>query len=141
MMRLVSMFALGALFAGGLIVSGMTDPANVRGFLDIFGNWRPQLIGVLAAAMLVTALLYRMTHGRAVPMLAPKFLWPTSTAIDARLIIGAVLFGAGWAWSGYCPGPALTRAGALDVTAWVLLASAAVGAILQRTWEHRHVKP
>ncbi len=141
MMRHLSFAALGALFAAGLMVAGMTEPANVRGFLDVFGAWRPQLAGVLGAAVVVTALMYRLAGQRAHPLLAPKFAWPTANRVDARLMAGAVLFGAGWAVSGYCPGPALARAGAGDVTAWIIVASIGVGAALQRALEARLVLP
>lgn len=97
----------GALFAIGLTVGGMTIPAKVTGFLDIGGAWDPQLAFVMAGAIAVYASLLRIIRRRPAPLVADRFHWPTASAIDARLIGGAALFGVGWGLSGYCPGPAL----------------------------------
>lgn len=103
----------GALFAVGLAVSGMTEPAKVIGFLDVTGNWDPSLAFVMVGALGVYAAAY---HGWAVkmarPFLAPRFSLPRLTAIDAPLIAGAAIFGIGWGLAGFCPGPALVAFGA-----------------------------
>lgn len=98
----------GALFAIGLTVGGMTIPAKVTGFLDVGGTWEPQLAFVMGGAIAVYASLLRIIRRRPAPLVADRFHWPTASAIDARLIGGAALFGVGWGLSGYCPGPALT---------------------------------
>lgn len=104
-------FALlaGLLFGLGLIVSGMSDPAKVLNFLDIFGTWDPSLAFVMGGAIAVTApgfaLLFRR---RDTPLFDSKFRLPTSTDLDPRLLTGAVIFGTGWGLGGFCPGPALT---------------------------------
>jgi uncharacterized protein len=97
----------GALFALGLAIGGMTDPSKVIGFLDAGGAWDPQLAFVMAAAVAVYASLLRIIRQRAAPLVADRFHWPTARAIDARLVVGAAIFGVGWGLSGYCPGPAL----------------------------------
>lgn len=89
----------GLLFAFGLVVGGMTDPARVQGFLDVFGAWNPSLAFVMGGALAVYGLLIRLL--RRPPA-------PTVSAIDVRLVAGAALFGVGWGLAGYCPGPALT---------------------------------
>lgn len=105
-------FAAGLLFGLGLSLGGMTQPAVVLGFLDIFGAWDPRLVFVMAGAVLTTAVGYRLVLRRPRPLLAERFQWPTSRRIDARLVGGAVLFGIGWGIAGYCPGPALASLGA-----------------------------
>ena len=101
-------FAAGALFALGLVVSGMTEPAKVIGFLSIAHHWDPSLAFVMAGAIAVYALFVRVARSRQAPAFDARFHWPTATAIDLRLVGGSVLFGIGWGLSGYCPGPALT---------------------------------
>jgi uncharacterized membrane protein YedE/YeeE len=104
----VSAIVAGALFAIGLAVSGMTDPAKVTAFLDVTGAWDPSLAFVLAAAIAVHLPLVRLARQRKAPLFDTKFHWPTNHGIDARLILGSAIFGVGWGLSGYCPGPALT---------------------------------
>ena len=97
----------GILFGLGLTVSGMSDPAKVLGFLDVTGEWIPDLIFVMGGAVVVTALLTPAVLRRTRPLFADGFSVPTAQALDAQLIGGAVLFGIGWGLSGYCPGPAV----------------------------------
>jgi uncharacterized membrane protein YedE/YeeE len=104
--------ALGALLAGilfglGLAVSQMINPAKVLAFLDFAGRWDPSLALVMAGALGVTALGYRLALKRPAPLLAPRFEVPTLREIDRRLLAGAVLFGIGWGLVGFCPGPAI----------------------------------
>jgi uncharacterized protein len=104
--------ALGALLAGilfglGLAVSQMINPAKVLGFLDFAGAWDPSLAVVMAGALGVTAVGYRLALSRPAPLLAARFDLPTLREIDRRLLAGAVLFGIGWGLVGYCPGPAI----------------------------------
>jgi uncharacterized membrane protein YedE/YeeE len=100
-------FAAGLLFGVGLSLGGMTQPAVVLGFLDIFGAWDPRLLFVMGGAVLTTAVGYRLVLRRPQPWLAERFQLPGARRFDARLIGGAALFGIGWGVAGYCPGPAL----------------------------------
>jgi uncharacterized membrane protein YedE/YeeE len=102
----VALFA-GALFGLGLAVSGMMNPAKVIGFLDFAGGWDPTLAFVMGGALLVTVPAFRLILGRPRPILADGFVLPTRSALDARLLGGAALFGVGWGLSGFCPGPAV----------------------------------
>ncbi|RBP84675.1 YeeE/YedE family protein [Marinomonas rhizomae] len=100
--------AAGLLFGLGLAFSEMTNPTVVLGFLDIFGEWNPSLIIVMASAITVGMIGYAVKRKRMAPMLASKWQVPTLRHIDSKLIIGSSLFGIGWGISGYCPGPGLT---------------------------------
>lgn len=120
-------FAAGLLFGLGLSLGGMTQPAVVLGFLDIFGAWDPRLVFVMAGAVLTTAIGYRLVLRRSRPLLAERFQWPTSRRIDTRLIGGAALFGIGWGTAGYCPGPALASLGAGVPALLVLVACMIAG--------------
>lgn len=91
-------FIAGLVFAVGLCVSGMTNPAKVLGFLDFTGAWDPSLAFVMAGAILIYALGYHFIVGK-----KPE----TNTKIDRPLLLGSAIFGIGWGLSGYCPGPAL----------------------------------
>ncbi|MCI1133855.1 YeeE/YedE family protein [Stenotrophomonas maltophilia] len=97
----------GALFGAGLALAGMTDPRRILGFLDIAGDFDPTLAWVLAAALLVSAVGQRWVLRRARPLCATRFQLPAARGIDPRLVLGAALFGIGWGWAGYCPGPAI----------------------------------
>ena len=99
---------LGGLFGIGLVLAGMTDPAYIRGFLDVTGEWRPELAFVMASALVISTLFFQWIQPKmARPLFAEGFSIPTASRIDGRLIGGAFLFGMGWAVSGYCPGPAV----------------------------------
>ncbi|MBF8293211.1 MAG: transporter [Steroidobacteraceae bacterium] len=97
----------GALFGLGLAISGMTDRHVVLGFLDLFGDFNPQLAFVLAGAVAVTAIAFRFVLRLPQPVLGTQFRVPTDTTIDRPLLLGSAIFGVGWALIGYCPGPAL----------------------------------
>ena len=103
--RVLPPLVSGTLFGAGLALGGMTDPARVRGFLDLFGNWDPTLAFVMGGAVLVMAVAWRFVPRMAHPLFAEKFALPTRTDLNARLIGGAVLFGVGWGIAGLCPGP------------------------------------
>jgi uncharacterized membrane protein YedE/YeeE len=101
-------FVAGLLFAVGLGIAGMTSPAKVLAFLDMFGgSWDPSLMFVMGGAILVYAPVYRLLKDRDAPKFAERFHWPTANDIDVKLVLGAALFGIGWGLSGLCPGPAL----------------------------------
>ena len=100
-------FACGLVFGFGLMISGMTQPSKVLGFLDIFGRWDPTLAFVMAGALAVTFAGYALARRRAAPVFAASHLWPTKTDIDRPLVAGSALFGAGWGLVGLCPGPAI----------------------------------
>ena len=106
-MHIVTALIAGLIFGIGLIVSGMTDPAKVSGFLDLAGSWNPSLAFVMGGAILVAFPAFRFVGIRKKSLTEMPLRLPTDTRIDRRLIVGALLFGAGWGLAGYCPGPAL----------------------------------
>lgn len=106
-----SAFIVGLIFGIGLIFGGMTNPAKVIGFLDITGNWDPSLAFVMGGAILVGVIAFRFAKQRTTSFVGGAMHLPTSNDIDKRLIIGSLLFGAGWGMAGFCPGPALTSLG------------------------------
>lgn len=110
MRSLLLSFVAGLVFGLGLVVSGMTQPSKVINFLDVTGDWDPSLGLVMAGAIGVHALAYRFVDRLPKPLWAQSWSVPTRRDIDAQLLIGAVLFGAGWGLGGYCPGPAITAA-------------------------------
>ncbi|GHG75299.1 DUF6691 family protein [Comamonas sp. JC664] len=104
----LSAFLSGLVFAIGLGLAGMTDPANVLGFLDVAGDWDYRLAFVMGGAIAVHAALRRLIHQRARPLFAATFPTFSASKPDAKLLAGSALFGVGWGLGGYCPGPALT---------------------------------
>lgn len=104
----ISAFLSGLLFAIGLGISGMTNPANVLGFLDVAGNWDGRLAFVMGGAIAVHAALRPLIHKRERPLFSAKFPSLSASRVDRKLLVGAGLFGVGWGLGGYCPGPALT---------------------------------
>lgn len=104
-------YIAGLLFGVGLGLGGMTDPARVLGFLDIFGAWDPTLLFVLSGAVITTFIGYRVVLRQAKPLWGNSFRLPTRNDLDGKLLMGAALFGIGWGLSGYCPGPAFASIG------------------------------
>ena len=106
-MKLLMALLAGLLFGLGLILSGMTNPAKVLGFLDLAGNWDPSLAFVMGGALLVGSLVFPFATKRPKSILGEALRLPTATRIDRRLMLGGLTFGVGWGLAGYCPGPAL----------------------------------
>ena len=129
-MKTVSAFVAGVLFAAGLVISGMTQPPNIIGFLDFFGAWNPALAWVMAGAVGVTAALYPLVMKRRAPLFESAFDAPAQKTIDLKLIIGSAAFGAGWGMNGFCPGPALVALGAGAMPAVVFTAAMVLGIFL-----------
>ena len=106
-MKAWSAIAAGMLFGAGLTLSGMSDPLKVLGFLDVSGDWIPDLALVMGGALIVSLVSTPWVLKHAAPRFASQFHVPTLRSIDQRLAIGAMLFGVVWGLSGYCPGPAI----------------------------------
>ena len=106
-MQIVMALVSGLIFGLGLILSGMTDPSKVIGFLDLAGNWNPSLALVMGGAISVGYFAFRLAAKRQKAILGEVMRIPTATKIDRRLVLGGLTFGIGWGLAGYCPGPAL----------------------------------
>jgi len=131
-MSIVLAAASGALFGVGLLVSGMTQPAKVIGFLDVTSNWDPSLAFVMGGAVAVYAVLFRLALRRSDPWFDVKFHLPTRSDIDVSLIAGSALFGIGWGLGGLCPGPGLVAAAGGSMPALAFVGAMIVGMLLQQ---------
>lgn len=129
---LLAALLAGALFGLGLAVSGMTDPQRILGFLDVAGAFDPTLLFVLGGAVGTTMLLFRFVLRRPAPVLAERFQVSQLRSVDARLLVGAGVFGIGWGLAGYCPGPALVGLGVLSPEALWFVPAMLAGMALHR---------
>ena len=127
MQHRISEFAVGLLFGIGLILSGMTDPGKVTGFLDLFGQWDPSLALVMGGAIMVGVFAFAIAKKRTTTFLGGALHLPKSTDIDRRLVVGGLVFGAGWGLAGFCPGPALVSLGAGQPKAAVFVVAMLAG--------------
>lgn len=135
-MKNLTALICGVLFGVGLAMSGMTDTAKVQGFLDIFGEWIPDLAFVMGGAVLITLALTHVILRRSTPLFADKFYLPGKTGIDRRLVLGSLCFGIGWGLYGYCPGPAIASLSYLDWNAYVFVAAMLCGMLLAEKVAH-----
>ena len=107
MQRRITEFFVGLLFGLGLMLSGMTDPGKVLGFLDLAGLWDPSLALVMGGAIAVGVFAFSLAKKRSLSFFGDALRLPTQERITKRLVLGSLLFGAGWGLAGFCPGPAL----------------------------------
>ncbi len=140
-MRIVNAFVCGLVFGLGLILSGMANPAKVLGFLDLTGRWDPSLAFVMAGAVALAAIGFRLSRTRRTSVLGAPMQLPTARGVDARLVAGSLVFGAGWGLAGFCPGPALVSAGSGQPRAWLFVAAMLAGMALYAALERRRGRP
>jgi uncharacterized membrane protein YedE/YeeE len=133
----LSEFLVGLLFGLGLLLSGMTDPAKVLGFLDLFGPWDPSLALVMGGAISVGVVAFTTAKKRTVSFLGGAMRMPTASQIDRPLIVGALMFGAGWGLAGFCPGPALVSLAAGQPKAAAFVVFMVLGMIIFEVLERR----
>ena len=126
-MKTLMGYIAGLFFGLGLGISGMTDPARVLGFLDLFGAWDPTLMFVLGGAVVTNFIGYRLVLRRKAPLYGSIFQLPTRQDLDIRLIGGSALFGIGWGLSGYCPGPAFASIAGLTLPLAAMLVAMVAG--------------
>jgi uncharacterized membrane protein YedE/YeeE len=129
--------ASGTIFGAGLTIGGMTDPARVRGFLDLFGNWDPTLAFVMGGAVLVMALAWTLQRKMLRPFLAEGFSLPDRNDITLRLVGGSALFGIGWGIAGLCPGPGFAALAIAPGQAAIFVAAMLAGMLIVRLAEGR----
>ena len=135
----ISEFAVGLLFGIGLILSGMTDPGKVIGFLDLAGAWDPSLALVMGGAILVGVFAFALAKKRTTTLLGGAMQLPSSNDIDKRLLAGSLLFGVGWGLAGFCPGPAIVSLGSGQPKAAVFVLAMLVGMALFE-WSERRMQ-
>ena len=139
-MQRITEFVAGLLFGLGLLLSGMSDPGKVLGFLDLLGTWDPSLALVMAGAILVGMLAFTVAKKRTMNFLGGALHLPTANQIDRRLVIGALLFGAGWGLAGFCPGPSLVSMFSGHPKAAVFVLAMVIGMLLYEAadrWIHQ----
>jgi uncharacterized membrane protein YedE/YeeE len=129
-MKRLSEFLVGLLFGIGLLLSGMTDPGKVIGFLDLSGAWDPSLALVMGGAVLVGIGAFALAKRRRTAWLGDPMRLPSSGTIDRRLIGGSLLFGIGWGLAGFCPGPALVSLGSGQIKAAVFVLAMLAGMLI-----------
>ncbi|MCE2831437.1 MAG: YeeE/YedE family protein [Oxalobacteraceae bacterium] len=122
-----SEFVVGLMFGVGLMASGMTDPGKVIGFLDLFGAWDPSLALVMGGAVVVGFFAFALAKKRTTTFLGGALRFPTTNQMDKPLVIGSLLFGAGWGLGGFCPGPALVSMADGQSKAMLFVAAMLVG--------------
>jgi len=133
----IAAFAVGLLFGLGLLLSGMTDPGKVQGFLDLAGAWDPSLAFVMGGAILVAVGAYAVARRRTESFLGGAMHLPTARQIDRRLVLGSLAFGVGWGLAGFCPGPGLVSLAAGEMKAVVFVLAMLAGMAAFEWLEHR----
>lgn len=128
-MRKIALIAFfsGLIFGIGLIIGGMTNPAKVLAFLDITGDWDPSLMFVMLGAIAIAFFAFRRAARQSNSLLGLPVHLPETTRIDRKLVMGALLFGAGWGLAGFCPGPAMVALLFGSAKPWIFVASMLVG--------------
>lgn len=133
MQHAFSLFS-GLVFGIGLILGGMTDPLKVKAFLDVGGAWDPSLALVMGGAIAVGVVAFALARRRSRSWSGTPMEVPNHRTIDTRLVVGGVLFGAGWGVGGFCPGPALVALGSGMGEAGIFVAAMLVGMIAHDKW-------
>ena len=126
MNKIVSLFC-GIIFGIGLVISEMINPAKVLGFLNLFGEWDSSLAFVMIGALVVSTPLFHLSKNKEKPIFSSRFSISNKKEIDKKLIIGSILFGAGWGLAGLCPGPAITSIALLNMSSVTFVIAMFVG--------------
>ncbi len=130
-------FIVGLIFGLGLILSGMTNPAKVIGFLDLAGTWDPSLAFVMGGAILIGSGGFALAKKRQRSLLGAPMQLPSTNSLDKRLLLGSLAFGIGWGIAGFCPGPAIVNAAAGYSKAWIFVVAMLAGMALHQMLEQR----
>ena len=138
--HLYSQYLIGVLFGLGLIISGMSNPQKILNFLDIAGNWDPSLIFVMGGAVIVGLGGFYLASKRTESFFGGALQIPTRRDISRPLVLGSLIFGAGWGIAGFCPGPAIVALGAGHLKALVFVLAMLAGmALCNRFFKgHQH---
>ena len=124
----------GVIFSFGLVFSGMTNPAKVIGFLDIFGNWDPSLAFVMGGAVCFNFISFRLILKLDKPLFGKGFDFPSKKGIHKNLLFGATIFGVGWGLIGICPGPSIVNLVTLNLNSFLFVVSMIGGMIAYKVY-------
>ena len=141
MSQRISEFLVGLVFGLGLLLSGMTDPGKVIGFLDLAGIWDPSLALVMGGAIAVGVGAFAVARRRTVAFLGGAMHLPSASAIDRRLVVGSLVFGAGWGLAGFCPGPGIVSMAAGEFKGLVFVAAMVAGMAVFEFTDRRAAPP
>lgn len=137
----ISALLIGAAFGTGIAISGMGNPAKVLNFFDVAGTFDPSLMFVMASALVVTAIGYRLVfRTRSAPVCNAKFDIPTKRSIDLPLVAGSAVFGVGWGITGFCPGGAIPMLGLGSFETLIFILSMIAGIVIARTLRQRSTR-
>ena len=136
-MQRVIEFVLGLTFGLGLLISGMTDPGKVQGFLDLAGLWDPSLVFVMGGGVMVGLLGFGWAKKQSLSLSGLTFQWPEMTLIDRPLVLGSLMFGLGWGLAGFCPGPAWVAMASGNDKALVFVVAMLVGMVIYGYFKKR----
>ncbi len=125
----------GLLFGLGLLISGMTDPIKVKGFLDVFGAWDISLALVMGGGLIVALIGVQIAKRQQNSWIGTLIEMPNKTAINKKLLIGAMLFGIGWGLVGICPGPGIVLLGTGQWQAYVFISAMIIGMLIYQWLE------
>jgi uncharacterized membrane protein YedE/YeeE len=126
-MKHLTAFIVGLIFGIGLLISGMTQPEKIFGFLDLTGRWDPSLIFVMGGGLVVAAAGFFFAGRRGKSLLGDPLSLPMKKQIDPRLLAGATIFGVGWGLAGVCPAPAIVNLGFASAPAYIFAAAMIAG--------------
>ena len=138
MKNIIVPLSSGIIFGIGLVISGMTNPAKVMGFLNIFGNWDPSLVFVLGGAIAVSMPVFLLLGKKMLTPLFNKeegFSNQLKRNIDGPLIIGSAMFGIGWALVGFCPGPVITSLTQVDGNVFMFFIAMSIGMLIKKDFK------
>lgn len=133
-MKNLSAFLFGSLFALGLLISDMSNPEKVLGFLDIFGEWDISLMFVMIGAIAVAFIPFQKAIRQPKTIFGEIMAIPQNKQIDKKLILGATIFGIGWGIAGICPAPAITLIGLGYSQVWYFIGAMLIGMYIHRIW-------
>ena len=138
MIRRISEFFVGLVFGLGLLISGMTDPGKVIGFLDVTGSWDPSLAFVMGGAVLLSFFAFHISRNWTTSLMGCVIILSDLKTIDFKLVLGSALFGIGWGLSGFCPGPALTSLATGEMKPIIFVIAMVVGMGLEKAYQRFH---
>ena len=138
MIRRISEFFVGLVFGLGLLISGMTDPGKVIGFLDVTGSWDPSLAFGMGGAVLLSFFAFRISRNWTTSLMGRVIILSDLKMIDFKLVLGSALFGIGWGLSGFCPGPALASLATGEMKPIIFVIAMVVGMGLEKAYQRFH---